>query len=297
MNHGRRFRDTLSSVSKPSKIKSKHKKIHVADLGNNLLPFSSVNEDVDDLLSNNDTSSFMLKLDKFKPKDITSVKSKLKEVPCPIIPTKANITPIVDLNIKSITDEASKKDKIESKYKSKGTTFNIDQLQSSEGIMGVIEKYEQLIIDILHGSEPSYFYTLAKRYQSNSKSHLITNDELISIPKSIYYGYIGSKRSNLITFEILKHPLLSKMVQRQEKVNKVIQFWGVDPFVKYVLTPELLAHFVKDSQGLTDLHQAYDLLEDSNDYGMHVSDKTPMMEKEVVSEYSDSEDLIELFNI
>lgn len=307
-HHGNSFKNTLTKVSKGHK-KEKRNKLHIVDLGDNLsISPINTNKDVDDLLSTND-KSYMSKLDDFQSR--TPVKTKTTYTPILITTTSkplsnSHIPSKVDLTIKSITDETSKVTKVKLKYKSKGVNFNIENIQSNEDITNIIDCYQQLIINILDGSKPSYFYTLAKRYHSNSKSNLISNDELISIPKSIYFGYIGSKRSNLVTFEILKHPKLSKLIQRQEKANKVIQFWGVDPFVKYVLTPELLAHFIMDNRNLKDINHAYDLMEDTNDYGMYITDKITMIENPLnqqtpsetlnTEDSEDSFDPLELFD-
>lgn len=272
MNHGRQFGDTLG-VSKPSSSKGRRRKIHIAQLSESAAGEGSEGPSaVDDLLAPTD-ASYMSKLDKIQRETPPRSTCVPKVIDLPTITPKPTST--IDLSIRSITDKSSKEDMVRSKYKAAQKDYTTG-LMSNEDITNIIKASEELVSHILDGSSPSYFYTIAKRYQKNSPTSIISNDALISIRKNIYFGYVGSNRWNQLTFAILRHPNLSKQLRKQEKTNKVIQFWGVDPFAKYVLAPEVVANLIKKNEGLADINLAYDMMEDTHDYGIYITDNIPL---------------------
>lgn len=256
-NTGRKFQNTLNRVEKKPKSKSN---IHIASVNDNLtLTKNGKDLEVDNLLKNTNNIDLMCKLDSLSPtKDQTTMspttpsclstplkpklKSKSKSIDfrtCLVQDDKLHL-PTIDYNLKSILNEDTKIKEVQKKYAKQRPNFNPTLLSSQEDINSTIISYSSLLLDIMNGSKPSYFYTLAKRIQKSTNNNIITNDQLIALPKTCYYGYIGSKRAALLSRVILENDQLKQMLNKIDKSNKVVQFWGLNHLFNTFFVQKLL---------------------------------------------------------
>ncbi|GAV28261.1 hypothetical protein PMKS-001731 [Pichia membranifaciens] len=125
-------------------------------------------------------------------------------------------------------------------------------------------------------------------------------EDISNLPKERYYGYIGAVRGFHIGKAIERDSTLRNLIKEKAKFSRVINFWGIDNFTQYVLAPEVIAHIVLEQGKLEDLDAAYDEMEETNDYGIFVTNTvdiegkdsidTPMGEENIEFIVSEEED-------
>ncbi|GMM27881.1 Rtc4 protein [Martiniozyma asiatica (nom. inval.)] len=183
------------------------------------------------------------------------------------------------IDVKTQLSDEYKIEKVKEKYKKMRPNFKPFVFKNILEIDKVVKELQNYIIDILKGKVGSFFYTQAKNIQRKSKRNMITDDELISLPKNIYYGYIGSKRGFLIAISILDNLEIKNIVDNVSLTNNVMQFWGIDAFAQYVLAPEVIAKIIMKEKNLKDLELAYDEMEYSNDYGFYIMNNIKVLDR------------------
>ena len=176
-----------------------------------------------------------------------------------------------NLSLQSLINNKDKSDEVKRKYASGKKYIKQDLIQKVDHIRTIVEKYRPLVIDILEGQIGSYFYNEAKRLQQASPLMTIRGEDISNLPKERYYGYIGAVRGFHIGKAIERDSTLRNLIKEKAKFSKVINFWGIDNFTQYVLAPEVIAHIVLEQGKLEDLDAAYDEMEETNDYGIFVT--------------------------
>lgn len=194
------------------------------------------------------------------------------------------------LSLESLINNKDKYNAIKNKFEKRKPYIKPTIIISIDDVKKIVKTYKKLLIDILNGDESSFFYNEAKKLQQSSNLMNIKYNEIDNLPKYSYYGYIGAVRGFHIGKIIEEDPELCKLIKEKMKFNKVIQFWGVFNFTQYVLTPELIAHIVLKNGNLLDMDDAYDELEDTNEYGIYVTNTIELGGKDEDYEVIDSQE-------
>lgn len=196
-----------------------------------------------------------------------------------------------DLSLQSLINNKDKSDAVKRKYAGKKKYIKQDLIQKVEHIREIVEKYRAVVIDILEGQIGSYFYNEAKKLQQASPLMTIRGEDISNLPKERFYGYIGAVRGFHIGKAIERDPTLRNLIKEKAKFSKVINFWGVDNFTQYVLAPEVIAHIVLEQGKLEDLDAAYDEMEETNDYGIFVTNTVDIEGKDSIDTPLDEENI------
>ncbi|QPG77072.1 hypothetical protein FOA43_004470 [Brettanomyces nanus] len=173
----------------------------------------------------------------------------------------------------SVYDDSWRRREVEKKYAEKRPEFRPAVL-SRQQLRDIVDEKIEVVKEIVEGRKKSHFYKLAKQYSRSSSKPFLTDLELINLPKQRYFGYFGVVRSYIIAKRIEEK--LGMIIRSESKENKVIEFWGVNYYALYVLTPEVIARMVKQEMGFGTLHEAYEEMEKTNDYGLFVMDKVKL---------------------
>ncbi|GMG32237.1 unnamed protein product [Ambrosiozyma monospora] len=176
---------------------------------------------------------------------------------------------------------------VRQKYKKEFPELNPDILDKDQ-ILERVEKYIPFVKKILKRSEQSFFYDLAKQIADSSHRSVITDMEIIGMPKNKYHGYFGQKRQSLIAQYL--EQTLENFLRESSRHDKTIQFWGKRYFTMYVLSPEVISRMIIEDMMFDDtedkLKKAYEFMVLTNDYGFYLMDKNDPDEVE----FSVSED-------
>lgn len=195
----------------------------------------------------------------------------------------------IDVSIDYNQYKQEKRDKLLKEYSSRAN-FRPLVINHLNDALKIIRKYRNYPYDILDGKVGSHFYTIAKDYQRQSNSVQISAKFLNSLPLNKYYGYIGSKRSNLITFQLLEDKRLRSKIAQYGRKSKVVQFWGVDGFIRYVIVPEIIAQVIKANDDLNSVLDAYEIMEQTHDYGVYIMNEKPIDKAQRESEGEETEE-------
>jgi hypothetical protein len=191
-----------------------------------------------------------------------------------------------EMSLQSLINNKDKYNEVKRKFEKRKPYINPNIINSINDIEIIINKYRNVLIDILNGKTGSYFYNEAKKLQQSSSLMNIKGDEIHNLKKDKYYGYIGAVRGFHIGKMIEQDEELLALLKEKLKLSNVIKFWGIDNFTQYVLAPEVIAHISLNTGNLEDMDAAYDELEETNDYGMFVTNTIELKCKE--------DDLLEL---
>ncbi|ANZ75490.1 BA75_02193T0 [Komagataella pastoris] len=245
-------------------------------------PDPSSDEEVveDRLLSNLDSSNKKytnLELSSKSPKKELNMYQGIEKSGEPVVKSHDEPAQIVlqllnDKGCYTANKKAQTKESVMQKYSSK-KFFPI--IVSYEALRDAIEPHLAIVPAILNGSKPSYFYSLAYEVSKSSKNRVLTKNVLENTDMTKFeVGYLGKKRAGIISDFIRSkyQTILSEL----GKSNPVIQFWSVDMFVTCALTPEVISRYIKDEMRLSDLSDAYDLMEWTSDYGKYIMDTEPV---------------------
>lgn len=181
-----------------------------------------------------------------------------------------------DLSLDELIHNKAKLKELVNKCAKTKSYIRPDIIKSLDDIGRIVETYLETVIDILNGVKASYFYTQAKKLQQSSKLLTIKDAEIASLPKETYYGYIGAVRGFHIGKVIESNETLSKLINEKIRYNKVIQFWGVSNFIQYVLVPEVIANLTMKYSKINDIEEAYDEMEETNEYGLYITNAYPL---------------------
>lgn len=192
-----------------------------------------------------------------------------------------------ELSIGSLLLGTEKKESLKKEFEYRKPYITPKILAKKTDIVKLVNTYKDIVSGILNGEVGSYFYNDVKRLQQGSKLMTIKDDEIINLPKNKYYGYIGAVRGFHIGKAIQENPDISLLLRKKMKFNKVIKFLGIDNFTQYVLAPEIIAHLTMKIGKLPDLDSAYDEMEETNQYGMFVTN-TYELESDVQVETIDT---------
>lgn len=162
------------------------------------------------------------------------------------------------------------------------------KLMNKKELIKETEKYMKIIPEILNGDLPSYFYAEAEKICNNSHRTMITDDEIISLNKNKYTGYMGSKRSAIVSNVITNE--FGGLLNEKMKTNKIIRFWSTINFNLYVLTPEIISRITKNEFRLKEIDDSYDLMELTSDYGWFVADNIAIFENSKGNDISKKHD-------
>ncbi|KAG0682618.1 Restriction of telomere capping protein 4 [Pichia californica] len=199
-----------------------------------------------------------------------------------------------DISLDNLLNNKDRANEVIKKHSGKGKTFiRKDLIKTLEDIRILVKKYRKVLVDILNGEIGSFFYTEAKVLQQSSPMMSIKGDEIHNLPKHRFYGYIGAVRGFHIGKMIENDSFLNELLREKMRYSDVIKFWGINNFSQYVLAPELIAHLILDEGKLEDLDEAYDIMEDTNDYGMFVTNIKDIEGKYSIGETVDLDSDIE----
>ncbi|KAI0461122.1 hypothetical protein LJB42_001137 [Komagataella kurtzmanii] len=245
-------------------------------------PDASSDEEVaeDRILSNLDSSNKKytnLDLSNKSPKKELNMYQGIEKSREPVVESDREPTPIVlklfnDTGNYTANKKAQTKESVMQKYSSKKFS---PLIVSYEALRNAVEPHLAIVPAILNGSKPSYFYSLAYEVSKSSKNRVLTKNVLENTDMTKFeVGYLGMKRAGIISDFIRSkyRALLSEL----GKSNPVIQFWSVDMFVTCALTPEVISRYIKEEMKLSDLSDAYDLMEWTSDYGKYIMDTEPV---------------------
>lgn len=196
-----------------------------------------------------------------------------------------------ELSLQSLINNEDKSDEVKKKYSKKKAYIKHDLIQNLDHVKEIVERYRPVLIDILEGQVGSYFYNEAKKLQQASPLMTIRGEDLLNLPKKRYYGYIGAVRGFHIGKAIERDPVLRNIMREKIKFSKVINFWGIDNFTQYVLAPEVIAHIVLEQGNLQDLDAAYDEMEETNDYGIFVTNTVDIEGKDSMDTHLGGDDI------
>lgn len=202
-------------------------------------------------------------------------------------------------------EQIIKKLQIREEYTSK---FNLPPMLFSDELLAKVEPFMSIVVDILKGKISSAYYFEAKNAYKNSQKAYLSVDEFRKLNLSKFTaGFYGLKRQLRVGEEI------AKRYKRELTHNQpaTLKWWGVTDFCNYVLAPETLTSFCIQQLNLSkksrwpktqNKHprqqsnekeyyydpelrmQAYDLLEDTVDYGIIVADTDPIEQWEAAIE-------------
>ena len=155
---------------------------------------------------------------------------------------------------------------------------NIKLIKSMKDLEKFVKKYEDNIIDILNGKRGSYFYMEAKKIAKNSPLLTIRDNELNNLPKNKYYGFIGAIRGFQIGKIIENNKKVGGIINKLSKSSEIIKFWTINKFIQFIIVPEVIAMIIKDICKLKDMDDIYDEMEDTNEYGVYITNRIPIEE-------------------
>ena len=155
---------------------------------------------------------------------------------------------------------------------------NIKLIKSMKDLEEYVQKYEDNIIDILNGKRGSYFYMEAKKIAKQSPLLTIRDNELNNLPKNKYYGFIGAIRGFQIGKIIENNKKVGGIINKLSKSSEIIKFWTINKFIQFIIVPEVIAMIIKDICKLKDMDDIYDEMEDTNEYGVYITNRIPIEE-------------------
>ena len=126
---------------------------------------------------------------------------------------------------------------------------------------------------ILSGRLSSLYYTHAKELQVQSRRDVLTTADLRNANLLKFTaGYFGLKRQAIVGMLILER-------YREELThnkNPVVTFWGPSDFANYVLAPEVLCYLCMEDFHLTDIEDAWEIMQNTTEFGTKVADNDPL---------------------
>ncbi|QID87543.1 Restriction of telomere capping protein 4 [Saccharomyces pastorianus] len=206
----------------------------------------------------------------------------------------------------SIQNSLSSRDQIVKKLQTRKdyvSKFNLPPLLFSDELLNEVEPFMPIVMDILKGRVSSAYYFKAKNAYRNSQKAYLSVDEFRKLNLNKFTaGFYGLKRQLRVGEDI------AKRYRRELTHNQpaTLRWWGVTDFCNYVLAPEILASFCirqlnfssrSHSPKLQDKLSekayyydpetrvlAYDLFEDTIEYGLIVADSDPIEQWETAIE-------------
>ncbi|CAI4049429.1 Rtc4p SKDI_14G0770 [Saccharomyces kudriavzevii IFO 1802] len=182
--------------------------------------------------------------------------------------------------------------------------FNLPPMLFSDELLNEIEPFMPIVVDILKGRVSSAYYFKAKNAYKDSEKAYLSVDEFRKLNLNRFTaGFYGLKRQLRVGEEISKR--YRKELTHDQPAT--LRWWGVADFCNYILAPEILTSFCihqlnlygklpqdKHTKNQRDKKQlyydpeirmlAYDLLEDTVEYGTTVADSDPIEQWEVAIE-------------
>ncbi|SCW03094.1 LAFE_0G02806g1_1 [Lachancea fermentati] len=174
-------------------------------------------------------------------------------------------------------EHLEKRNRIKEKY---NEIYDIPPALLAEELTSKIEKHMPLVIEILEGRRPSLFYDYARRAHNKSQRAILSVDEFRMLDLGQFIaGFYGLKRQMRVAVEIM-HRYKEQLTTND---NSVLRWWGPSDFAQYVLAPELLSALCQEEMKLSSIDQAWDVIENTSEYGLVVTDEDPFEEWEVKS--------------
>ncbi|OEJ86056.1 Restriction of telomere capping protein 4 [Hanseniaspora osmophila] len=139
-----------------------------------------------------------------------------------------------------------------------------------------IEPYLKEIPDLLKAKTTTFYYATAKEMHMNSSRPAVTDGDikakLMSEPEKLSAGAYGLKRQFQVGEWIIDR-YQKEIMERYG--NPVIKWWGYEDFARYILSCDVLTRLLKDQMRLRSLKKAFEVMNDTVEYGNFVSDDDP----------------------
>ncbi|AJT01899.1 AQG_2a_G0045020.mRNA.1.CDS.1 [Saccharomyces cerevisiae] len=205
----------------------------------------------------------------------------------------------------SSKEQIIKKLQVREEYMSK---FKLPPMLFSDELLTEVEPFMPIVMDILEGKISSAYYFEAKNAFKNSQKAYLSVDEFRKLNLNKFTaGFYGLKRQLRVGEEIAKR--YKRALTHNQPAT--LKWWGITDFCNYVLAPETLTSFCIYQLNLSNkscssktpnkhpkqqLNEkeyyydpelrmlAYDLLEDTVEYGIIVADSDPIEQWEAAIE-------------
>ncbi|SCU95870.1 LAFA_0G02806g1_1 [Lachancea sp. 'fantastica'] len=158
--------------------------------------------------------------------------------------------------------------------------FGIPAILFADELREKVKKHLPIVNSVLTGERTSRFYHKAREVFQSSKNAVLSTKELRRLDLNQFTaGYYGMRRQMLVSVDVT-----NAYEERMKKMSsKTLKWWGVRDFAQYVLAPELLSALCCEEMGLT-IHEAWDVMEDTTEFGRLVADRDPLEPFEMVAE-------------
>ncbi|SCU99323.1 LAME_0G02718g1_1 [Lachancea meyersii CBS 8951] len=176
--------------------------------------------------------------------------------------------------------EASQKQKFEEilavrlRYQKK---FALPPVLFADELREKVRNHLPLLDSILKGKRVSRFLIKAQKVSESSSRAVLTVDELRRLDLNEFTaGYYGMRRQMLVAADIIK-----KYEKAMKKMRSgTLRWWGIRDFAQYVLAPELLCALCCEEMNLN-ITEAWNLMENTTEFGRIVADRDPLEPFEV----------------
>lgn len=153
------------------------------------------------------------------------------------------------------------------------TKHKLPPILLADELVEKIQKHLSRAGDILSGRVPSLYYNNARSAHSASSRAILSVDEFRTLDlRDFTAGFYGLKRQMRVSVEVL-HEYKEQLANNG---NPVVKWWGPTDFAQYVLAPEVLSALCQEEMGLETMDDAWDVMEDTTEFGLAVADKEPL---------------------
>lgn len=153
------------------------------------------------------------------------------------------------------------------------TKHKLPPILLADELVEKIQKHLPRAGDILSGRVPSLYYNNARSAHSASSRAILSVDEFRTLDlRDFTAGFYGLKRQMRVSVEVL-HEYKEQLANNG---NPVVKWWGPTDFAQYVLAPEVLSALCQEEMGLETMDDAWDVMEDTTEFGLAVADKEPL---------------------
>lgn len=182
---------------------------------------------------------------------------------------KGNLETIDSYTKEILLKKASDVLKIRLKYIKQ---FNLPPVSFMPDLTARAKKYFYIIDEVLSGKRRSLYYNNGRNAFKQSNKPMMSVSDFRKLDLSLFTaGYFGIKRQIILSIEILRE----YEDQISKKQNPVIRWWGTIDFSHYILAPEVLCYVCQEEMNLSDIEFAWNIMEDTTEFGLKVADEDP----------------------
>ncbi|SCV03198.1 LANO_0G02740g1_1 [Lachancea nothofagi CBS 11611] len=159
--------------------------------------------------------------------------------------------------------------------------YKVPPVLFADELMQKIEKHLSVVEQVLGGKQGSLFYDNARKAYKGSQKAVLSVSEFRKLDLNHFTaGYYGIKRQMRVAIEILHRN--KRLLER--KNGEVLKWWGPRDFAQYVLAPEVLCALCREEMQLQSIEDAYDIMENTTEFGHVVADEDPLDQWDVPAE-------------